>query len=211
MRHRHPRERGPLPRAAERQDYITKVIRTEEENFARTIDGGLKIFSDMLEGHKAKGEKVFSGADAFKLYDTYGFPIDLTVEMAAEQGLTVDQKGFQALMQEQKERARKAREALGDLGWAGVEFGKDVPETEFVGYDNTSIDGARVVALVVENEQAEELMPGVEGIVVLDRTPFYAEMGGRWPTMAPLPPAALSLPSPTCRRTRAANICTTAR
>ena len=99
--------------------------------------------------------------------------------MAAEQGLTVDQKGFQALMQEQKERARKAREALGDLGWAGVEFGKDVPETEFVGYDNTSIDGARVVALVVENEQAEELMPGVEGIVVLDRTPFYAEMGGQ--------------------------------
>ena len=170
---------GHYPELRERQDYITKVIRTEEENFARTIDGGLKIFGDMLEDHKAKGEKVFSGADAFKLYDTYGFPIDLTVEMAAEQGLTVDQKGFQALMQEQKERARKAREALGDLGWAGVEFGKDVPETEFVGYDNTSIDGARVVALVVENEQAEELMPGVEGIVVLDKTPFYAEMGGQ--------------------------------
>ncbi len=163
----------------ERQDYITKVIRTEEENFARTIDGGLKIFNDMLEQHKAKGEKIFSGADAFKLYDTYGFPIDLTMEMVAEQGMAVDEKGFQKLMQEQKERARKAREALGDLGWAGVEFGKDVPETEFVGYDNTAIDGARVVALVVENEQAEELMPGVEGIVVLDKTPFYAEMGGQ--------------------------------
>lgn len=170
---------GHYPELRERQDYITKVIRTEEENFARTIDGGLKIFNDMLEGHKAKGEKVFSGADAFKLYDTYGFPIDLTIEMVEEQDMTVDQKAFQQLMQEQKERARKAREALGDLGWAGVEFGKDVPETEFVGYANTSIDDAKVVALVVENEQAEELMPGVEGIVVLDKTPFYAEMGGQ--------------------------------
>ena len=170
---------GHYPELRERQDYITKVIRTEEENFARTIDGGLKIFNDMLEQHKAKGEKIFSGADAFKLYDTYGFPIDLTMEMVAEQGMDVDEKAFHQLMQEQKERARKAREALGDLGWAGVEFGKDVPETEFVGYDHTAIDGARVVALVVENEQAEELMPGVEGIVVLDKTPFYAEMGGQ--------------------------------
>ncbi|WP_300269813.1 alanine--tRNA ligase [uncultured Flavonifractor sp.] len=170
---------GHYPELRERQDYITKVIRTEEENFARTIDGGLKIFNDMLEGHKAGGETVFSGADAFKLYDTYGFPIDLTIEMVEEQGMTVDQAAFQRLMQEQKERARKAREALGDLGWAGVEFGKDVPETQFVGYTNTSIDDAKVVALVVENEQAEELMPGVEGIVVLDKTPFYAEMGGQ--------------------------------
>ncbi|MDD6160657.1 MAG: alanine--tRNA ligase-related protein, partial [Oscillospiraceae bacterium] len=86
--------------------------------------------------------------------------------------------GFKALMEEQKQRARKAREALGDLGWAGVEFGKDVPETVFVGYDNTVVE-AKVVALVVENEQAEEIMPGVEAIVVLDRTPFYAEMGGQ--------------------------------
>ena len=170
---------GHYPELRERQDYITKVIRTEEENFARTIDGGMKIFDDMLSGHKEKGEQVFSGSDAFKLYDTYGFPIDLTIEMVAEQGMTVDEKGFQALMQEQKERARKAREALGDLGWAGVEFGKDVPETQFVGYSNTAIDDAKVVALVVENEQAEELMPGVEGIVVLDKTPFYAEMGGQ--------------------------------
>ena len=170
---------GHYPELRERRDYITKVIRTEEENFARTIDGGMKIFNDLLAGHKGKGETVFSGADAFKLYDTYGFPIDLTIEMAAEQGLSVDEEAFKALMQEQKERARKAREALGDLGWAGVEFGKDVPETQFVGYDHTSVDDARVAALAVENEQAEELMPGVEAIVVLDKTPFYAEMGGQ--------------------------------
>ena len=170
---------GHYPELRERQAYITKVIRTEEENFAKTLDAGMKIYDDMLTAHKAKGETVFSGADAFKLYDTYGFPIDLTTEMAEEAGMTVDEAAFKALMEEQKVRARKAREALGDLGWAGVEFGKDVPETEFVGYDNTAIDGARVVALVVENEQAEELMPGVEGIVVLDKTPFYAEMGGQ--------------------------------
>ena len=170
---------GHYPELRERQDYITKVIRVEEENFAKTIDGGLKIFNDMLEEHKAKGEKTFSGADAFKLYDTYGFPIDLTLEMVEEQGMTLDEAEFHKQMDEQRTRARKAREALGDLGWAGVEFGKDVPATEFVGYTNTAIDGAKVVALVVENEQAEELMPGVDAIVVLDKTPFYAEMGGQ--------------------------------
>ncbi len=170
---------GHYPELRERQDYITRVIRTEEENFARTIDGGLRIFSDMLAGHKERGETVFSGEDAFKLYDTYGFPIDLTREMVEEQGMSVDEAAFRAQMEEQRTRARKAREALGDLGWAGVEFGKDVPETKFVGYTQRCVPDARVVALVVENEQAEELMPGVEGIVVLDKTPFYAEMGGQ--------------------------------
>ncbi len=170
---------GHYPELRERQDYITKVIRTEEENFAKTIDGGLKIFTDMLDGHKAKGDKTFSGADAFKLYDTYGFPIDLTLEMVAEQGMDLDQDEFHKQMEEQRQRARKAREALGDLGWAGVEFGKEVPETQFVGYDNTAIEGAKVVALVVENELAEAVMPGVDAIVVLDKTPFYAEMGGQ--------------------------------
>ncbi len=170
---------GHYPELRERQAYITKVIRVEEENFAKTIDGGLKIFEEMLAGHKAKGETTFSGADAFKLYDTYGFPIDLTVEMVEEQGMKLDEAEFHKQMEEQRQRARKAREALGDLGWSGVEFGKDVPETEFAGYENTSVTGAKVVALVVENEHAEELMPGVEGIVVLDKTPFYAEMGGQ--------------------------------
>ncbi len=170
---------GHYPELRERQSYITKVIRVEEENFAKTIDGGLHIFNEMLSGHQEKGEKVFSGADAFKLYDTYGFPIDLTIEMVEEAGMTVDQDAFHQLMEEQRIRARKAREALGDLGWAGVEFGKEVPVTRFVGYDHTEIKDAKVVALVVENEQAEEMMPGVEGIVVLDKTPLYAEMGGQ--------------------------------
>ena len=170
---------GHYPELRERQDYITKIIRTEEENFAKTIDGGLKIFNDMLTEHKSKGEKTFSGADAFKLYDTYGFPVDLTIEMVEEQGMTLDEGEFRKQMDEQRTRARKAREALGDLGWAGVEFGKEVPETRFVGYDALAITDAKVVAIVVENEQAEELMPGVEAIVVLDKTPFYAEMGGQ--------------------------------
>ncbi len=170
---------GHYPELRERQDYITRVIRSEEENFAKTIDGGLRIFGEMLAEHKAKGETVFSGADAFKLYDTYGFPIDLTIEMAQDDGMEVDQEGFKALMEEQRVRARQAREALGDLGWAGIEFGKDMPETQFVGYTHTTVENAKVLALVVENELAETIMPGVEGIVVLDKTPFYAEMGGQ--------------------------------
>ena len=162
----------------EKQTYITKVIRTEEESFARTIDGGMRIFAEMLAEHQAKGETVFSGADAFKLYDTFGFPIDLTAEMAADEGLTVDEDAFRRLMQEQKERAREARKALGDLGWAGVEFGKDVPSTEFVGYDRTSCE-ATVVALAREDELCGRIEAGSDGIVVLDQSPFYAEMGGQ--------------------------------
>ena len=170
---------GHYPELRERQKFITKLIRVEEENFAKTIDGGLRIFGEMLADHQSKGEKTFSGADAFKLYDTYGFPLDLTLEMVEEQGMTLDQEDFQKRMEEQRQRARKAREALGDLGWTGVEFGKDVPETQFVGYTEHAVLDAKVVALVVENEPAEVLMPGVEGIVVLDKTPFYAEMGGQ--------------------------------
>ncbi len=170
---------GQYPDLREKQSYITKVIRTEEENFARTIDGGIRIYTEMLAGHKARGETVFSGADAFKLYDTFGFPIDLTAEMAAEAGMTVDEAAFKQLMTEQKERAREARKALGDLGWAGVEFGKDMPATEFMGYDHDTVEGATVLAIVAEGEQVEEIVSGMEAMVVLDKTPFYAEMGGQ--------------------------------
>ena len=166
------------PDLREKQAYITKVIQVEEENFAKTIDGGMKIFSELLESHKAAGETVFSGADAFKLYDTYGFPIDLTLEMVEEEGMTVDQEGFTKLMQEQRVRARKAREALGDLGWAGVDFGQEMPATEFVGYTCKEAQ-AKVLAIVAEDEQRQAIASGVEAIVVLDKTPFYAEMGGQ--------------------------------
>ena len=169
---------GQYPDLREKQTYITKVIRTEEENFGRTIDGGMKIFSDLLAEHKQKLEKIFSGADAFRLYDTFGFPIDLTMEMAADEGLSVDENAFQKLMKEQKERAREARKALGDLGWAGVEFGKDVPATEFVGYDHSECD-AKIVAIVADEELREEAAAGAEAVVVLDQSPFYAEMGGQ--------------------------------
>ena len=170
---------GQYPDLREKQTYITKVIRTEEENFARTIDGGMKIYDEMLAAHKAKGETVFSGEDAFKLYDTFGFPIDLTAEMAAEEGMTIDEDSFHRLMTEQKERAREARKALGDLGWAGVEFGKDMPATEFVGYDYDAIDDAKVLAIVADDQLVDEIVSGMEAIVVLDQTPFYAEMGGQ--------------------------------
>ena len=151
------------PELREKQSYITRVIRTEEENFAKTIDGGMKIFSEMLESHKAKGETTFSGADAFKLYDTYGFPIDLTNEMVAEEGMQVDEAAFKQLMQEQKVRAREARKALGDLGWAGVEFGKEIPATTFIGYTNMEAEG-KIVAIVADEELQGAITSGTDAI-----------------------------------------------
>ena len=166
------------PELREKQEYITRVIRTEEESFAKTIDAGMKIFSDLLAEHKAKGESTFSGADAFKLYDTYGFPIDLTTEMCADEGMNVDTDAFKELMQQQRVRAREARKALGDLGWAGVEFGKSIPDTSFIGYDATECD-AKVLALVSDGGLCDEISEGSEAIVVLDQTTMYAEMGGQ--------------------------------
>ncbi len=166
------------PELREKQAYITRVVKTEEENFAKTIDAGMKIFADLLAEHKAKGESVFSGADAFKLYDTYGFPIDLTIEMCSDEGMSVDEQGFRDLMEEQRVRARKAREALGDLGWAGIDFGKEMPETRFVGYDRECTE-ARILAIVADGEFREEIAAGTEAIIVLDQTALYAEMGGQ--------------------------------
>ena len=162
----------------ERAAYITKVVKVEEENFARTIDGGMKIFAEMLADHKAKGETEFSGADAFKLYDTYGFPIDLTLEMVADEDMTLDQKAFAKLMQEQKVRAREARKALGDLAWAGIDLGLDNTPTTFVGYEQSECN-AKVLAVCVGDEVSGSIAGGEDGIIVLDKTPFYAEMGGQ--------------------------------
>ena len=166
------------PELREKQAYITRVICNEEENFAKTIDAGMHIFSDLLAEHQAKGERVFSGADAFKLYDTYGFPIDLTREMVQEQDMTVDEDAFQDLMEQQRVRARKAREALGDLAWAGVDLGLDPTPTQFTGYDHTADQGT-ILAIVCEGEVCSEIDEGKQGVLVLDCTPFYAEMGGQ--------------------------------
>ena len=166
------------PELREKQAYITRVIRNEEENFAKTIDAGMHIFSDLLAEHQAKGELVFSGADAFKLYDTYGFPIDLTREMVQEQDMTVDEDAFQDLMEQQRVRARKAREVLGDLAWAGVDLGLDPTPTQFTGHDHT-VDQGTILAIVCDGEVCSEIDEGKQGVLVLDCTPFYAEMGGQ--------------------------------
>ena len=166
------------PELREKQAYITRVIRNEEENFAKTIDAGMHIFSDLLAEHQAKGELVFSGADAFKLYDTYGFPSDLTREMVQEQDMTVDEDAFLNLMEQQRVRARKAREALGDLAWAGVDLGLDPTPTQFTGHDHT-VDQGTILAIVCDGEVCSEIDEGKQGVLVLDCTPFYAEMGGQ--------------------------------
>ncbi len=162
----------------ERAAHVIRVVRNEEENFARTIDTGMRIFGEKLASHKERGEQVFSGADAFLLADTYGFPIDLTVEMLEDEGMSVDMEKYVACREEQRNQAREARKALGDLGWAGIDFGAEVPPTQFVGYsENTS--HSTVVAVCVGEEITGSITGGEKGIIVLDKTPFYAEMGGQ--------------------------------
>ena len=162
----------------ERAEYITRIVKIEEENFCRTIDGGMSIFAAKLAEHKAKGETQFSGADAFLLADTYGFPIDLTIEMVADEDMTLDMDEFYRLREEQKVRAREARKALGDLAWAGIDLGLDNTPTTFVGYTENNCS-AKVLAVCVGEEVSGTIAGGEEGIIVLDKTPFYAEMGGQ--------------------------------
>ena len=162
----------------ERAAYITRIVKIEEENFCRTIDGGMSIFVAKLAEHKAKGETQFSGADAFLLADTYGFPIDLTIEMVADEDMTLDMDEFYRLREEQKVRAREARKALGDLAWAGIDLGLDNTPTTFVGYTENNCS-AKVLAVCVGEEVSGTIAGGEEGIIVLDKTPFYAEMGGQ--------------------------------
>ncbi|MBQ2785017.1 MAG: alanine--tRNA ligase [Oscillospiraceae bacterium] len=162
----------------ERKDYIVKTVLTEEESFCKTIDGGMRIFSEKLAEHKAEDRTVFSGEDAFLLADTYGFPIDLTAEMLEDEGMTVDMDKYVACREEQRVRAREARKALGDLGWAGIDLGLDTTPTNFVGYDVNVCD-AKVLAVCVGEEVTGSITGGENGIIVLDKTPFYAEMGGQ--------------------------------
>ena len=172
---------GAYPELIERQDRIRKVIQMEEERFDATIDAGLKILDDMISTAKNEGKSSLAAEDAFKLYDTFGFPIDLTDEILAEHHLTTDHHGFDQLMQEQKERARTARKKLGDLAWESDGLNLDnAVKTEFVGYDHTRFD-AKVLALVCDGEIAESAGTGSAVTVVLDKTPFYAESGGQVP------------------------------
>ncbi len=162
----------------ERAEHIIRVVKNEEENFARTIDTGMRIFSEKLAAHKESGEKVFSGADAFLLSDTYGFPIDLTVEMLEDEGMTVDMDKYVACREEQRVRAREDRKKMGDLGWAGIDFGPEVTATDFVGYDVMNCE-AKVAAVCVGEEITGSITGGEKGVIVLNKTPFYAEMGGQ--------------------------------
>ena len=167
------------PELAEKREYICKIIKKEEERFDATIDNGLVVLNGYIEEAKKNGAKSLTGEEAFKLHDTYGFPLDLTIEMAQEQGLEVDIDGFNAAMQEQKEAARNARED--GSSWdsdAAYEFDNAEP-TVFVGYDSISAD-AKVVGIVVEGEGVTDLIGAEQkGIIVTDKTPFYAEMGGQ--------------------------------
>ncbi|MBO5050450.1 MAG: alanine--tRNA ligase [Oscillospiraceae bacterium] len=162
----------------ERAEHIIRVVKNEEENFARTIDIGMRIFGEKLSAHKEKNLTVFSGEDAFLLSDTYGFPIDLTAEMLEDEGMTVDMDKYVSCREEQRNRAREDRKKMGDLGWTGIDFGSEVPATEFVGYDQFNCQ-AKIVAVCVGEEVTGSITGGEKGIVVLDKTPFYAEMGGQ--------------------------------
>ncbi len=162
----------------ERAEYITRIVKIEEENFCRTIDGGMAIFATKLKEHKEKGEKEFSGADAFLLADTYGFPIDLTIEMVADEDMTLDLPEFYRLREEQRIRAREDRKKFGDLGWAGIDLGLDNTPTTFLGYTQCESE-AKVLAVCVGEEVSGTIAGGEDGILVLDQTPFYAEMGGQ--------------------------------
>lgn len=172
---------GAYPALIEKQEYIRKVIQVEEERFDATVDAGLSILNDMIEAAKKEGKTELPAADAFKLHDTYGFPIDLTIEILEEQGMTTDRDGFDALIQEQKERSREDRKRMGDLGWASEDLGLDKSlSTEFCGYDNLEAT-ANVLAIVSEGESTDAVRAGAKLTLVLDRTPFYAEMGGQVP------------------------------
>ena len=172
---------GAYPALIEKQEYIRKVIQVEEERFDATVDAGLSILHDMIEKAKNAGSKELPAADAFKLHDTYGFPIDLTIEILEEQGMSTDRDGFDALIQEQKERSREDRKRMGDLGWASEDLGLDKSlKTEFCGYTELEAEG-NVLALVSEGESTDAVRAGSKVTVVLDKTPFYAEMGGQVP------------------------------
>ena len=162
---------------ADKKDYILKVISMEEERFNATVDGGLAILKSLTDAAKAEGKTSLASADVFKLYDTYGFPFDLTREIAEEEGLSVDEEGFRALMNEQRVRAREARANIS--GWASdkIEALADLPKTAFLGYEADVCEG-KVLAILTEEGAVDMLSEG-EGSLVVDTTVFYGEGGGQ--------------------------------
>ena len=171
--------RVAYPELAEHADYIKKVILSEEERFCRTIDQGFDLLNEEVEKLSETGETVLPGDIAFRLYDTLGFPLDLTQDILEEKNITVDEEGFTALMNEQKKRARDARASINGVSW--VEDNLTVlgdTKTRFVGYDRMD-SASEVLALLKDGDLVTDLNEGDEGIVILDSTPFYAEMGGQ--------------------------------
>ena len=168
---------GAYPELREKYDYILKVIALEEERFNATIDSGLGILSGLIESAKAEGKTSLSGADTFKLYDTFGFPIDLTREIAEEKGLTIDDEAFTALMKEQKDRARAARGNISGWSDSSKSLLENLPETEFLGYGAAACEG-KVLSIFAGDESCESVSEG-ECTIVTDKTVFYGEGGGQ--------------------------------
>ena len=168
------------PELEEKKAFILNVLTQEESKFDKTIDQGLAILGDMKESMKAEGKTVLTGADAFKLYDTYGFPLDLTEEILAESGMSLDEEGFKAAMQEQREKARKARKVTNYMGADATVYDEiDTAITsEFVGYEDLTHD-SKVTVLTTETELVEALSDGEVGTIIVEETPFYATMGGQ--------------------------------
>ncbi|MBO5371576.1 MAG: alanine--tRNA ligase [Lachnospiraceae bacterium] len=168
------------PELDEKKDFIFKVLTQEEESFNKTIDQGLAILADMQAEMEKNGEKVLSGDNAFKLYDTYGFPIDLTQEILEEKGFSIDEAGFKAAMEEQRNKARKARKVTNYSGADATVYDSIDPSitTEFVGYDNL-VYSSKVTVLTTETELTEAISDGQNGTIFVEQTPFYATMGGQ--------------------------------
>lgn len=172
--------RDGYPELEEKKDYIFKVLTTEEDNFYKTIDQGLVILNDMEEKLISEGKKVLSGEDAFRLYDTYGFPVDLTKEILEEKGLIVDEDGFNAAMEIQRQTARNAREESNFMGAEETVYqliDADITST-FVGYDRLS-HSSDILVLTTDDKITDVLNEGEHGTVIVSETPFYATMGGQ--------------------------------
>ncbi|MCM1123709.1 MAG: alanine--tRNA ligase, partial [Eubacterium sp.] len=168
------------PELEEKKEFIFNVLTQEENKFNKTIDQGLSILNEMTESVAAQGGRELGGADVFKLYDTFGFPLDLTKEILEEKGFTVDEEGFQACMKEQKDKARKARKTTNYMGADVTVYESIDPSitTEFVGYDHLAYE-SKVTVLTTETELVEALTDGEIGTVIVEQTPFYATMGGQ--------------------------------